>query len=494
MPLILFSVIFILFNLDGKIIDNDTIEYIKFAQDFANGNFPTSAFYQPGVGFLVFIVSKLFFCNLLSAFSIVNFASGLGLIWILSCIWSMESNRQGLKLYVATLPVILYLSSLLYADIVFDFIAFYSLFNLLKYARSEAVKYLIIASLAAAISIFVKYNGIAVMLVGAIFITYFYFKSQKIWHSWKPVLLYISLPALYLIFWKYYNGRLGLVEFTHYFKKVDLDCILQFAKHNSLSLYRLIIDRFTLGLTQTVSHWYLLGLLVSCLVWLIKNRAQETKNLLVRAMKSNVLFILGIFTVLYACAVTAMHSMNCYSEPCVRLYSIPFICAGFLLLLGGSRMPFFETSGPLRNLLIILFALYQAAVVYRINNEVEDNRIKKENPLYDEAIIFLKSNSHGKMVKGRATTHFNRYWFAKGGDFQAMSVFPYQRHHDRGEHYYYPDTEYKNMIISTVSSLSEDEILLIEFQDDFIKKYIDWVIGLKPAWQHKNTFIFKKAD
>ena len=127
MPLILFSVIFILFNLDGKIIDNDTIEYIKFAQDFANGNFPTSAFYQPGVGFLVFIVSKLFFCNLLSAFSIVNFASGLGLIWILSCIWSMESNRQGLKLYVATLPVILYLSSLLYADIVFDFQTFFGL-------------------------------------------------------------------------------------------------------------------------------------------------------------------------------------------------------------------------------------------------------------------------------------------------------------------------------------------------------------------------------
>lgn len=489
-PLILFLVLFILFNYNGIVIDNDTIEYIKFAQDLENGNFPTSPFYQPGVGFFVYIVSKICFCDLLTAFSIVNFSAGLGLVWVLSGIWSMQREKQGLKLYLASLPAVLYLSSLLYADIVFDFFAFFTVYNLLKYAKTNIGTYLLIASVLAGISIFVKYNGIALMLLGVLFIVWFHYRSGKLRLAWKPVLLYVSFPALYLIFWKIYNGRLGLVEFTNYFKKVDLACILYFTKLNTLSFYRLVIDRFTLGLTQTVSHWYLIGLLLAGSAWLLKTRTSAVKAFLGKAMKSHVVFILVLFIVLYACAVTAMHSMNCYSEPCVRLYSVPFIGTAFLLLLAVSGLPFFETKRALRYLLICLVILYQAAVIYRLNHEVDDNRIKKENAVYDEAMVFLKSNSHGKIVKGHATTAFNRYWFAKSGKFQAMSVFPYQRHHDQGEHYFYPDAEYKNMIISSQSSLNEDEILLIEFADDFMKKHKIWVEQRKPIWQLGNTYIF----
>jgi hypothetical protein len=133
-------------------------------------------------------------------------------------------------------------------------------------------------------------------------------------------------------------------------------------------------------------------------------------------------------------------------------------------------------------------------VVYRINHEVDKNRIKDENPVYDNAILFLKKQKGEKIIEGAATTGFNRYWFAKGGSFLAMDVFPYQRHHDRGEHYYYPDVEYKKMIVARQSSMKEDEILLIEFSDDFLKKYKEWVGELKPVWQRENMYIFKKLN
>jgi hypothetical protein len=489
--IIIYTLLYVFLNHNGPLIDNDTIEYIRFAQTLADGKFPFSPYYQPGLGFLIYLIKTLFFTDYLSAFRIINFMSGLGLVFTLQRLWVLAfGDKSMISVLLASLPAVIYLSSLLYADIVFDFFAFFTLFNLLKYARSNTVKHLLIAAMATAISIFVKYNGIALMLVGILFIIWLHFKSRKLWLSWKPVFIFGFLPALYLAFWKYYNGKLGVVEFTNYVNKVDFVCIMYFAKLNTLSFYRLVIDRFTLGLTQIVSHWYLIGLSLAGLVWLLKNRAAAVKVALRKAVKSHVVFILVLFIVLYACAVTVMHSFNCYSEPCVRLHSVTFIGTGFLLLMAISGLPLFETNRTLKYLVISLVPLYQTAAVYRISTEVEDNRIQNENVLYDEAMVFLKSNSNGKTVKGHATTSFNRYWFAKGGKFLAMNVFPYQRHHDRAEHQFYPDAEYKNMIASRQSSLREDEILLIEFADDFMKKHKTWVERRKPVWNRENTYIF----
>ena len=490
--LLIYVCCYVLLNSRGPLVDNDTIEYVGFAKVLAEGSFPTSPYYQPGVGLLVFIFKNLFFTDYLTAFRILNFTAGFGLVLVLQRLLILAFNtHKYTAVLIAAMPVIIYLSSLLYADIVFNFFAFSSLLFLVRAKDDQDNSSNIwIASLLAAASIFMKYNGLAVWVSGMLFIGV---QGLRVGNFRKFILkfglIFSFFPMAYVCFWKVYNGKLGLVEFTDYLEPVSTECIVHYLKHNSLSLYRLFTDRVFIGLSTVVNHLILWSLFIFTFTWIFLKIRIQIKSIVNLIFKTPTLLLILLFSLIYMTAVTVMHSLNCVTEPCVRLYSASFIGIGFFTL--SIIIQYFNTkTGVIVAISVILS--YLAAINYRVFVETKDIAINTDIKQFNNIVDFLKLQTSKSKVFGFATTRLNRFYWALNGKFNAFGVFPYQRHHDKGHDFYFDDTTYLNKIHNHASSMQPKEYIILELENSFIRNEIPKIKNLKIVFKQDNVYVFQK--
>jgi 4-amino-4-deoxy-L-arabinose transferase-like glycosyltransferase len=237
---IIYILSYVLLNSRGPLVDNDTIEYVGFAKAISEGSFPTSPYYQPGVGLLIFIFKNLFFTDYLTAFRILNFTAGFGLVLVLQRLFKLAFNTQKYAVsFIAAMPVIVYLSSLLYADIVFNVFAFSSLLFLVRATDGQDNRNNIwIASILAASSIFMKYNGLAVCVTGIVFIGLRGLIKKQFFKSiFSYGVIYSMFPIGFVIFWRIFNGNLAMVQFNQWIEPVTFECIIMYLKQNWISSY-----------------------------------------------------------------------------------------------------------------------------------------------------------------------------------------------------------------------------------------------------------------
>jgi len=492
---LVYCIAYWIFNVNGLLIDNDTIEYIGFAKKYECFTIPKSPYYQPGTGLFIWVIKKLLNINYIFAFRVLNFISGLFLVVALIKILPPKEDHRFLSISMSLSPVVLYLSSLLYADIVFLAVAFWGLVFLVKHTETDKIHGLIVSGILFGISIFIKYNGIAITVSGCLFLALIYFKKDK--GSIKKILakiIILSLPSiLYVIFWKIYNGKLGLVEFTNYMHKVDFECIMFYLKLNTLSLYRLVIDRLTLGLTSFVSHYYLWFAILLSIFGFRKKLLNMFKINNMQFYNKQVLLLL-IVAIVYAVAVTTMHSLNCYSEPEVRLYSITFIGGLIILVMILMRITDKLINKYFKIMILISALLYQTFILVRILAETSDARVSLNNSKYSKIIGKLKVHLKGENLKGYATPLFNRHWFALGGDYSALAIFHGQRHFHLGQLYEYNDSQYKEMVRLTVSDLKSNYYLVVECSEDFILRNESFLKKTTPVFKEDNIYVFRGSD
>lgn len=473
--IIVYALLYFFINHRGPLIDNDTIEYIGFAQTLADGKFPFSPYYQPGLGFLIYLFKNLFFTDYLTAFRIVNFTAGLGLVLTLQRLWILAfGDKSMISLLLASLPAVIYLGSLLYADIVFVFLAFTAILYMVEaYKDKLSLSILFVSSVFTTLAIFTKYNALVVLVLGIVFLIFNYLLNKyKFSLLLKKIAIFCFLPVSYIVFWKLYNGNLAMVEFNRWIEPVTIDCILRYLKINWVSSYHLLLDRGVLGLEMYVNH--ILLLLIGFVIFIVLVKKANIKLVtVINYIKTNRSFLaVMLFVILYTMAVNTMESLNCRKEPSVRLYSVCFIGLGFLIagcafkLLSFFNKPFLITS------LIILITCYNAAVLRRIYGDTEGIIIDIRNKPYIETINYLKTQKNLGQVAGFATPKINRYWFALGGDYKAMGIFHYQHHHEMDHNFLYDDSTYLGMVDGCIKALNPGQFLILELEPSFMNRQL----------------------
>ncbi|MFN5217317.1 MAG: ArnT family glycosyltransferase [Sphingomonadales bacterium] len=492
---LLYGIIMFFINLRGPLIDNDTIEYIRFAQIIEEGNFPYSRFYQPGLGFMIYFVKSVFFTDFLTAFRIVNSIAGLGLILTLKGFWNMAyGEHKILPVILASTPTIIYLSSLLYADIVFDFLAFTAILFLVRaYKDRFSFSALFWSSILTTLAIFTKYNALVVLVCGLLFILLNYvFVRHELSLLLKKILVFCILPFAYLLFWKLFNGSLAMVEFTKWIEPVTLDCIFRYLKINWISTYHLLLDRGFIGLELFLNHKLILLLNLLIVGFLIYRTDITLNRLIIYTKKNRAFLVILLFTLMYTFALNTMESLNCRKEPSVRLYSVCFIGLGFLIL-GSIYKLFYVINRPLLITGFIVSATcYNALVLIRIYGDTEGVVIDMKNKPYIETISYLKTQKKSGQVAGFATPKFNRYWFAMGGDFKAMGIFSYQHHHEMDHNYVYDDSTYLEMVNGKLNSLNTGQFLVVEMETNFMNKQLHRLSFSEKVFHSGNLMVFRK--
>ena len=485
---------YVLLNSRGPLVDNDTIEYVGFAKALTEGSFPTSPYYQPGVGVLIFIFKKLFFTDYLTAFRLLNFTAGFGLVLVLQRLFKLAFNsHKYILISIAAMPVIVYLSSLLYADIVFDFFAFLNLLYLVKSFKDGIdQKPIWQASILTALSVFMKYNGLAVWVTGMVFIGIRgWINKQFIKNIFSYGVIYSLFPIGYVIFWRIFNGNLAMVQFNQWIEPVTFDCIIVYLKQNWVSSYHLFLDRGMLNLASMMNHYIILAAILVIVMAIFK-----VLKINIEVIKSKILnsafIILLLFSFIYLFAVNTMEGLNCRTEPCVRLYSCTFIGLGILLmgLFAVFSNRFNKTIWPL--FIYVGMGVYLISIHWRNHNETEGIVINKNNSSYISAIQFLQHENTKGIVYGFGTPKINRYWWSLGGDFNALGVFHYQQHHSMGHNYVYDDTTYLNMIVKHGQSMKPSEYLVVELEKSFISHEIPKIKNLKTVFKQDNVYVFQK--
>ena len=487
---------YIFINHRGPLIDNDTIEYIGFAQTIAAGEFPFSPYYQPGLGLLIYIFKNIFFTDYLTAFRIVNFTAGLGLVLTLQKLWRKAfGDHKFIPVILAGIPAVIYLSSLLYADIVFDFLAFTAiLFLVNSYKDKFDYSTLFTSSFLTTLAIFTKYNALVVLVLGVVFIMYNSVLNKHLLSLlFKKLLVFSLLPVSYVVFWKIFNGSLAMVEFNRWIEPVTMDCIVRFLKLNWISLYHLLLDRGLLGLELYINHIVLFIFGFILMIYLFKKANLTFAKIAGYIRKNLPLTVLLLFVALYTFAVTTMESLNCKTEPCVRLYSGTFIGFGFLLM-GLLYKLSCKILTRYQFFIYILFSVYNVFVLYRIYNDTRGVFIDGADKSHMAVINFLKEHKKYGEVAGFATPKINRYWFALGGEFKAMGVFPYQHYHNSGHDYYFDDSTYLKMIAELAESLKTNQFLIIKTENiNLIKKIPFDSSGLNLVFSKDEIFVLKKS-
>jgi hypothetical protein len=488
--LLIYVCCYVLLNSRGPLVDNDTIEYVKFAKTIDAGLFPSSPHYQPGVGLLIYLFKKVFLTDYLTAFRLLNFTAAFCLVLVLQRLILVTFNiNKNAGIIIAGMPVVIYLGSLLYADVVFQLTAFLTILYLIK--SLDKFNYFWYASLLTAVSIFIKYNGLALLISALLLYVVIDIRNNRFGlQTIKKVILFSVLPALYLTTWKYYNGKLSYVDFTNYMKPVSLDCIIHYFKHNTLSLYRLIINRFFIGLPSVLNHVILWLFTISAVITCFLHYKVNMKSVIKKIFYSNACVILLIYSFIYLIAVTVMHSLNCVTEPSVRLYSGFFISAGilFICFIYAILMKIFQN---VKYVIFVVF-LYNATILYRIYHETEGIAIRRDEKPYNNAVQFLKNNIKTHKVFGFATPKINRYWWALGNEFNAMGVFPNQHYHFIGDNFYYTDSDYVDKINSHMKTMESGEYLLVELEESFIKNEVAKIRNLKTVFKQDNIYVFQK--
>lgn len=493
--IVIYTVLYVFINHRGPLIDNDTIEYIGFAQTLADGKFPFSPYYQPGLGFLIYLFKTLFFTDYLTAFRIVNFMAGLGLVLTLQILWVWAfGDKSIISVLLASLPAVVYLSSLLYADIVFVFLAFMAIFFINKACKDKfSFSMLFASSVFTALAIFTKYNALVVLVLGIVFLILNYLLNRHVFLLLlKQLAVFCFLPVSYIVFWKFFNGNLAMVEFNRWIEPVTMDCIMRYLKINWISSYHLLLDRGVLGLELYVNHILLMMIGFVVFFVLVKKANIKLVNSINYIKKNRSFLAVMLFVILYTVAVNTMESLNCRKEPSVRLYSICFIGLGFLItgsmyrLLSVFNKPVLITSS------IMLIACYNAAVLGRIYGDTEGIIIDTRNKPYIETVNYLKTQKKSGQVAGLATPKINRYWFALGGDFQAMGIFPYQHHHEMDHNYIYDDSTYQAMVNGKLDELNPGQFLVLELEPNFMNKQLQRMNFTERVFHSGSLVVFRK--
>ena len=144
--------------------------------------------------------------------------------------------------------------------------------------------------------------------------------------------------------------------------------------------------------------------------------------------------------------------------------------------------------------IILLVLLYNIAVMARLYNETRHVVIEQKDKAYMGVVNFLKKQKNMGEVSGFATPKINRYWYALGGDFRALGVFPYQKYHNSGHDYYYDDTTYLKMIGNLAASLQKNQFLIIKLQNNNLKDKISYkAFKLDSVLLIDDIIVLKKA-
>lgn len=493
--IVIYTLLCLFINHRGPLIDNDTIEYIGFAQTLADGKFPFSPYYQPGLGFLIYLFKTLFFTDYITAFRIVNFMAGMGLVLTLQRLWVWAfGDKSIISLLLASLPAVVYLSSLLYADVVFVFLAFMAILFIVKACKDKfSFSMLFASSVFTALAIFTKYNALVVLVLGIVFLIFNYLLNKHVFSLLlKKLAVFCFLPVSYIVFWKLFNGNLAMVEFNRWIEPVTMDCILRYLKINWISSYHLLLDRGVLGLELYVNH--ILLLLIGFVIFFVLVKKANIKLVtIINYIKKNRSFLaVMLFVILYTVAVNTMESLNCRKEPSVRLYSICFIGLGFLITGCMYRLFYVFNKPVIITAFIMLIACYNAAVLGRIYGDTEGITIDTRNKPYIETVNYLKTQKKSGQVSGLATPKINRYWFVLGGDFQAIGIFHNQHHHEMDHNFVYDDSTYQALVDSALKALNPGQFLVLELEPSFMNRQLQRINFTEKVFHSGNLMVFKK--
>jgi hypothetical protein len=214
------------------------------------------------------------------------------------------------------------------------------------------------------------------------------------------------------------------------------------------------------------------------------------KRIKAEAIEPNIL-LLSIMAGVYALAVTIMHSLNCYSEPEVRLYSVFFIAIYLLFLILLDTLIKKFISVKISPIIYIILIFYIVAIGWRVFSESKKNRIDSKISKYSKVTDFLNKKQNDKPLLGFATQVINRQWFARGRHMEALGVFPVQKHHFHGTDKLYTDKEYQDQIENTLRNMPSNNVLIVEFQKGFMERQGSFIESISPIYVAENIYVFK---
>lgn len=496
--IILYVLSYVYFAIDGAIVHNDTIAYVGFANDISKGVFPKSPLFQPGVGFFIFLIKFITGLDFFISFRVLNFLYGLLIIVLINQFFLGKQKADKINILfiilISTCPFIAFYSNYLYADIGFVFYALISLHFLAKYIEINKHNTLILSSLFVSISIFTKYNGMSVLIVGLIAILVVGVKNREIFKLIKALVYYTIIPLTYIIFWKQYNGNLGGVEFDSYIKIVNIDCMIEYLKINIVSLYHFFLTLTFFSAHTHISHFFLIIPFFLFIIFLIFAFKKQSKSYIKIAQDNKVFLLYFLFLFTYMLSMVAIQSLNCITETSIRVFITPLIIF-YTLVVHYFIYLFKETKTFLKKVILILVFLYLVIfnVFYSIDFKSQNKffTLSKSNNNYLKTINEVDKDSINH-ISNFATPAFVREHYLLGNNKRQFKIFPYQNFYEWDKKIQYSNNDYFNLLKEKTSNVEKNAFIVVELKLEFISEYRDSIIKIGFESRENNLFIFRQ--
>lgn len=188
----------------GPIINSDTLSYFNLANKVADGYFPYSSFYSPGYPLIVGIISKYLNLSYVYISNFFAFSVFFLSIYLWFYILKVQFGKIYNSIFCLSLSIIftnlwwsIKIINFAHADSIFYVLVLLICFQLLLWIKKSTLSRFIFISFLAAISVWIKYNGLIFLPLLLILLVFQKGLNRKVVYALFPVVFILGSFILF---------------------------------------------------------------------------------------------------------------------------------------------------------------------------------------------------------------------------------------------------------------------------------------------------------